>query len=249
MENLPTEIVVEIAARLAESSDFAVAEVGSLRATCKKMRQVYRMPEVERRLAVHPLLPIRSWDLYYDNSFCQNLIISLSKVGNPVACFFAGMRMVLVEARGDLRPSLDMLECAAKAGHQVAMYVLAVYKYRPNSGAEEDASAMELFRKIEGDDAGAGAPATWANTACARFRQQALLVSEWPRRVPLQNVVPLTPRRVPLQKPVSRVHSDHRCASRPMCGSDAAWEGRQLFCSEECRIRSESAAYFNSVWP
>ena len=69
MENLPTEIAVEIAARLAKSFDFAVAEVGSLRATCKKMRQVCRMPEVGRRLAVHPLLPIGSWDLYYDNSF------------------------------------------------------------------------------------------------------------------------------------------------------------------------------------
>ena len=64
-----------------------------------------------------------------------------------------------------------MLECAAKAGHQVTMYVLAVYKYRPNSSAEEDASAMELFRKIKGDDVGAGAPATWANTSCARLRQ------------------------------------------------------------------------------
>ena len=69
MENLPTEIAVEIAARLAESSDFAVAEVSSLRATCKKMRQVCRRPEVGRRLAVHPLLPIGSWDLYYDNGF------------------------------------------------------------------------------------------------------------------------------------------------------------------------------------
>ena len=214
-----------------------MAEVGSLRATCKKMWQVCRFPEVRRRLAVHPLLPIGSWDLYYDNDFHQNLIINLSKVGNPVACFFVGMRVVLVEACGDLRPSLDMLECAAKAGHQVAMYVLAMYKYRPNSGAEEDASAMELFRKIEGDDAGAGAPATWANMACAQLRQQALLVSA--------NVVPLT-RRVPVQKPVSRIH---RCASRSMCGWDTVWEGRQLFCSEECRIRSESAAYFNSVWP
>ena len=178
-------------------------------------------------------LPIGSWDLYYDNGFCQNLIINLSKVGNPVACFFVGMHVVLVEARGDLWPSLDMLECAAKAGHQVAMYVLAAYKYRPNSGTKEDASAMELFRKIEDDDTGAGAPATWANTACVQLRQQALLVSA--------NVVPLT-RRVPMQKPVSRVH---RCASRPICGSDGAWEGRQLFCSEECRIRSKSAAYFN----
>ena len=134
-----------------------------------------------------------------------------------------------------------MLECAAKAGHQVTMYVLAVYKYRPNSSAEEDASAMEMFRKIKGDDAGAGAPATWVNMACARLHQQALLVSV--------NVVPLTPCRVPLQKLVSRVHSDHRCASQPMCGSDAAWEGHQHFCIEECRIRSESAAYFNLVWP
>ena len=82
MENLPTEIAVEIAACLAESSDFTVAEVSSLRATYKKMRQVYRMPEVGRRLAVHPLLPIGLWDLYYDNGFCQNLIINLSKVGN-----------------------------------------------------------------------------------------------------------------------------------------------------------------------
>jgi len=38
MENLPTEIAVEIAARLAESSDFMVAKVGFLRVTCKKMR-------------------------------------------------------------------------------------------------------------------------------------------------------------------------------------------------------------------
>ena len=110
MENLATEIAVEIAARLAESSDFTVAEVGSLRATCKKMRQVCRMPEVERRLAVHPLLPIRSWDLYYNNGFRQSLIINLSTVCNPVACFFAGMRVVLVEACSDLRPSLEMLE-------------------------------------------------------------------------------------------------------------------------------------------
>jgi len=129
------------------------------------------MLEVGRRLAVHPLLPIGSWDLYYDNGFRQNLIINLSKVGNPVACFFAGMRVVLVEAPGDLRPSLNMLECAAKAGHQVTMYVLAMYKYMPNSGTKEDASAMELFRKIKGDDVGAGAPATWVNTACARLRQ------------------------------------------------------------------------------
>ena len=93
--------------------------------------------------------------MYYDNGFRQNLIINLSKVGNPVACFFAGMRVVLVEACGNLRPSLDMLECATKAGHQVAMYVQAMYKYRPNSSVEEDANAMELFRKIEGDDAGA----------------------------------------------------------------------------------------------
>ena len=144
------------------------------------------MPEVGWRLAVHPLLPIGSWDLYYDNGFRQNLIINLSKVGNPVACFFAGMRVVLVEARGDLRLSLNMLECAAKAGHQVAMYVLTMYKYRPNSGVEEDASAMELFKKIEGDNTGAGAPATWANTACVWLCQQALLVSA--------NVMPLTCR-------------------------------------------------------
>jgi len=69
MENLPTEIAVEIAACLAESSDFAAAEVGSLRATCKKMRQVCHMPEVGRHPAVHPLLPIGSWDLYYNNGF------------------------------------------------------------------------------------------------------------------------------------------------------------------------------------
>ena len=102
MENLPTEIAVEIAARLTESSDFAVNEVSSLRATYKKMQQVCRMPEVGRRLAVHPLMPIGSWDLYYDNGFRQNLIINLSKVSNPVACFFMGMRVVLVEARCDL---------------------------------------------------------------------------------------------------------------------------------------------------
>ena len=69
MENLPIETAVEIAARLAESSDFVVAKVGSLRATCKKMRQVCRMPKVGRRLAIHPLLPIGSWDMYYDNGF------------------------------------------------------------------------------------------------------------------------------------------------------------------------------------
>ena len=67
-------------------------------------------------------------------------------------------------------------------------YVLAMYKYRPNSGADEDASAMELLRMIKGDNAGAGAPATLTNTACGRLRRQALLVSA--------NVVLLTTRRV-----------------------------------------------------
>jgi len=66
MENLPTEIAVEIADRLANST---LAEVGYLGATCKKMRQVCCMPKVGRRLAVHPLLPIGSWDMYYDNGF------------------------------------------------------------------------------------------------------------------------------------------------------------------------------------
>ena len=93
-----------------------------------------------------------TWNWFYDHEYCAKLIARLASVGNPEACFFAGMRAVFVEDHTIAR--LDMLECFAVVGHDVATFVLSFVLHRSNSGAGNNNIAWRWLRKVEGDEAG-----------------------------------------------------------------------------------------------
>ena len=76
------------------------------------------------------------WNRFYDHEYHAKLIARLASVGNPEACFYAGMRGVFVEDRTMLMSWLDVLECSATAGHDVATFVLSLVLHRSNSGAD-----------------------------------------------------------------------------------------------------------------
>src|SRR5579859_5672537 len=76
--------------------------------------------------------------LYYTRKYRASLITWLAGIGNPEACFRVGIRAVIMEGRGTVSPWLDMLQLAAASGHQLARYVLALVRYRSNTGTAAD---------------------------------------------------------------------------------------------------------------
>ena len=62
-----------------------------------------------------------------------------------------------------LMPRLDMLECSAVVGHDVATFVLFLLLHRSNSGASNDSVARWWLRKVEGDEAHQTTNVMWKN--------------------------------------------------------------------------------------
>ena len=95
----------------------------------------------------------------------------LASVGNPEACFYAGMHTVFVEDHTALMSWLDMLERSPAVGHDVAAFVLSLVLHRSNSGAGNDNIARWWLRKVKGDEAGLAVNVTWKNEICTRCLQ------------------------------------------------------------------------------
>ena len=116
---LPTELTIEIASRVAAQSEDAMADLGNLCATCV----VCGAAKVGRRLALCRVLRHR---FYLGPEYRATLITELATVGNPEACFRSGMCLVFGKKRGAIIPCLDPLRRATEAGHKVAIYALAL---------------------------------------------------------------------------------------------------------------------------
>jgi hypothetical protein len=86
------------------------------------------------------------------------------------------MCAVFMEDCNVLMPRLDMLECSAMVGHDVAAFVLSLVLHRPNSGVSNDNIARWLLRKVKGDEGGLATNVTWKNEKCTRCLQQAMSV-------------------------------------------------------------------------
>ena len=99
-----------------------------------------RRSGMEHTTAVGVTVWDATWDLkqFYDHEYRTKLIARLASVGNPEACFYAGMRVVFVEDHNALMPRLNMLERSTTAGHDVAAFVLSLVLHRSNSGAGND---------------------------------------------------------------------------------------------------------------
>ena len=92
---LLTELMIEIASRVAAQSEYAMADLGNLHATCKAMCVVCGTAKVGRRLALRCVLRRR---FYLGPEYRATLITGLATVGNPEACFRSGMCLVFREA-------------------------------------------------------------------------------------------------------------------------------------------------------
>ena len=81
---LPTELMIEIASRVAAQSEDTMADLDNLRTTCKAMCVVCGTAKVGRRLALRRVLRRR---FYLGSEYRATLITRLATVGNLEACF------------------------------------------------------------------------------------------------------------------------------------------------------------------
>jgi hypothetical protein len=98
-------------------------DLHSLRATCKQMHMACTSPQLGRCLPQQQVLwhalkgndaAVHDFGLFRD-ALLDNL--TSEAVGNPDACYLAGLREVFIDIRTALRPSLHLLEHAAAVGH------------------------------------------------------------------------------------------------------------------------------------
>jgi hypothetical protein len=123
---------------------------------------------------------LRTWNQFYDHEYYAKL----ASVGNPEACFYAGMRAVFVEDHNALMLWLDMLEHSAMVDHDVATFVLSLVLHRSNSGADNDNIARWWLRKVKGDEVSLAANVMWKHEICTCHLQQAMFMlqdlARWP---------------------------------------------------------------------
>ncbi|RLN33820.1 hypothetical protein C2845_PM03G21320 [Panicum miliaceum] len=122
LTDLPEEIHIDVAARIAASSNFPMADLRRLRGACSVMRdRVCGVPLVRRNLNLRRAL--RQSD---DAETHERLIVNTYAAGNLEVRFIKGMRIVFREHGGALHVPLDELDQAARGGHKPAAYMLAM---------------------------------------------------------------------------------------------------------------------------
>jgi hypothetical protein len=155
----------------------------------------------------------------------------LSGLGNLEACFLSGIKALFVEHMG-----YNDLRRATKGGHDAAAYIYAILLYRDNSGAAADDTTTRYMRRVTG---GGSTTSRWlSNEGCLPLREKtarALHYSNW---------------RIwgePLPPP-AQVRGDQPCSGTGN-GYDVekGWLQISLFCSEDCRLRSEMVKFAQSV--
>ena len=104
---------------------------------------------------------------YLGPEYRATLITGLATVDNPEACFRSGMCLVFGKQRDALMPCLDPLRRTTEAGHKLAIYILALLLYRPNSSDGDDDEDRRLLRMVEGPEAGAPS-LPWNNKTCTK---------------------------------------------------------------------------------
>ncbi|KAG2598517.1 hypothetical protein PVAP13_5KG343300 [Panicum virgatum] len=196
---LPEEMLVEVATHVAASSSSPMADLHRLRGACTLVRdRVYGAPLVRRSLNLS-----RTLRQPEDAETRKRLITNTYAAGNLEAIFINGMRVFFGHHVAALQASLDDLDQAARGGHRLAAYMLAMVLWRANSGAEADLRAKQLLAEVADDDPAlvvysdrwVSGPFVHAFETLWRF--------VWPTNFPLPAPVP---------RPVPR-DDDHQCAS------------------------------------
>ncbi|RLN43017.1 hypothetical protein C2845_PM01G45860 [Panicum miliaceum] len=143
LAELPIDLAIKIAGRLAATSEWPMDDLCALWATCHRKLRVCGEPEVGQRIALMRFADDMSWD---DPVGYATLVGHLTNVGNPEACFITGMEVTFHKGT-PLAPVCTVeLQRAAEFGHNRAAYVATILLYRANDGAVSNDAARRYMR-------------------------------------------------------------------------------------------------------
>ncbi|KQK16321.1 hypothetical protein BRADI_1g28200v3 [Brachypodium distachyon] len=227
---LPTELVVEIVGIVAASSTQPMADLCSLRSTCKTMYGVSKERHVGRRLALEK----EEGMMWHDNERYLALLKHLDNADNPEANFIVGLKHIF--AHHNIEQGRECLGRAADGGHKTAAYVLSVVLHTLNDKPD---LVKRYISQVEGD---AVEDTKRANKECQQHRRlaaKAIQDATWKR---MGGTGPLG------WVPVLPQDGGGQCTSAG-CGMSVGWAGYDIFCSDECMIRHERVQLFGQVLP
>ncbi|RLM91810.1 hypothetical protein C2845_PM08G10500 [Panicum miliaceum] len=146
LADLTTNVAVEIAGRLATTSERPMDDLCSLRVSCHLMRRVCGEPQVGRCVALERFADEMAWQ---NPDGYDTLLVHLTEIGNLEACFLTGIEVAFRKGTPLARACTIKLERTAERGHNVAAYVAAILLYRANDGAVNDNAARLYMRQVE----------------------------------------------------------------------------------------------------
>ncbi|KAG2611919.1 hypothetical protein PVAP13_4KG230705 [Panicum virgatum] len=169
MQDLPTEVAVQIAGHLAVMSVSPMDDLHSLWATCRFLRGITSDCGIGQRIDVRQFAPAILWN---DSAAYAALLAHLTDIGNPETCYITGMNKVFSNGMPEARPFIIELAHAAKCRHNVVAYVAAILLFRANTGADDDQAARWYMHQVEGEEevmagaAGGAGGSMFSNEGC-----------------------------------------------------------------------------------
>ena len=122
LADLPEEMFIHVAALVAASFENPMDDLCHLRGACSLMTdKVCGVALVRRSLNLRLVLQQSA-----DAAISERLIVNTHGVGNLLAFFIMGMRVIFRQHGGALDALLDDLDRAARQGHKPAVFLLAM---------------------------------------------------------------------------------------------------------------------------
>jgi hypothetical protein len=185
--------------------------------------------DVSRHLSIGGIRDEISW--VWDPTAYKAFLAMLTDLGNPEACFISGIKAVFME-----NMECNDLQCATESGHDAAAYLYVIFLYKNNGGAAADDTAKRYMRRVAG---GGTTTSRWlSNKGFLPLREKvgrAIHSSTW---CIWGELLP----------PPEQVLGDQPHGSNGGgYDVDKGWLGTPLFCSEDCRLRSEMVKFERSI--
>ena len=114
MQDLPTEVAVQIAGHLTAMSVSPMDNLRSLRATCHFLRGITSYRTIGQCIDVRRFAPTMLWN---DRAAYAALLAHLTDIGNPEAGYITGMNKVFSNGTPVARQCIVELARAAERGH------------------------------------------------------------------------------------------------------------------------------------
>uniref|UniRef100_A0ACD5ZAZ0 Uncharacterized protein n=1 Tax=Avena sativa TaxID=4498 RepID=A0ACD5ZAZ0_AVESA len=224
---LPSDILVEVTARIAGESTTPLNDIVSLRRSCKVFRDATASREVGRCMAVQ-----REWRLHWwDKAMFLSVLRRCAASGNADASYILGLEEICNRRRK--ASGLRHLRRAMEHGHAAAAYTIGMIMLRDSYDLEGIEQAMGY---LEGGGSALSAPRT-TRAKIASVRREAASVM---RR--------LTMSRWKTAEPTAPC-TDPRCGE--MEETSESWDEdddeQRRFCSRMCRRRHEYCRFVERI--